>query len=579
MNINKSLYPRPDFIRQDINMLDGAWDFLMDDENSFEFSNDFPDLLFNETIQVPYCYQSEASEIQRKEYCPVVWYRRIVPIDELSGRTLLLHFGAVDWACKVWVNGFYIGSHIGGNTPFVMNITHAVQENSENTVLIKVEDYLDPQKSQGKQSCVGEPFGCWYTPTTGIWQSVWLEYAGSVPLHRIKATPDVSNHTAKLEVWIESSLPTKVSLICTSENEWLGSQDILCTNGYGSCVFAFPDRDIRKDALLWFPHNPRLIDVEITVDGCVPDSVVAYFGLRQISIQNGVILLNGRPLYQRLILDQGYWPSTLMTPPSLKALEHDIDIAIQMGFNGARKHQKIEDPRYYYLADKKGFLLWGELPSSYTFNDTSMEYLVQEMRAFIERDYNHPSIIAWVPMNESWGIGRVIDNSRCQMFCKSLFYLIKAIDGTRFISTNDGWEQPGETDICAIHDYSLFAEHGEKYQHLDQLIDTYAEHRMLFAKGESYKRQPILITEFGGIAFDDNSAENWGYYGKVKDADAFCKRLASALEVFKTNRRIVGFCYTQLTDIMQETNGLLDANHIPKLEIEKYKELFSFTPM
>lgn len=579
MNSNKALYPRPDFIRPDVSLLDGTWDFLMDGEDVFETNEHFPDLPFNETIEVPFCYQSEASGINCQEQCPVVWYHRNVAIDALDGRSLLLHFGAVDWSTKVWVDGLFIGSHSGGNTPFLFDITQFAQNKTSIDILVKVEDYLDPQKPQGKQSCVGEPFGCWYTPTSGIWQSVWLEYAGSVTLRRVKATPDVSTLTAKIEVWIDSPLQTDVSIVCSSEGQWLGKQQLMCRNGYGVCVFAFPDRDIRRDSLLWFLHNPRLIDLTITVEGPIEDVVHSYFGLRQISIQNGVILLNGRPVYQRLVLDQGYWPSTLMTPPSLQALEHDIDMAMRMGFNGARKHQKIEDPRYYYLADTKGFLVWGELPSSYQFNDTSIDHVLSEMRAFVQRDFNHPSIIAWVPMNESWGISRVIDNAQNQAFVKSLVYLLKSLDGTRFVSANDGWEQPGDTDICAIHDYSLFAKNGEKYGNIDNLLDTYSEHRMLFCKGEGYKNQPILITEFGGIAFDDGRSENWGYYGKVKDADAFLERLDSALKVFKTNRRIVGFCYTQLTDVMQETNGLLDADHTPKMELEKVRKLFAIMPV
>lgn len=578
MKIQKLSYPRPDFIRSNTSVLNGEWEFLMDSKNTVESQENFLHIPYSQQIQVPYCYQSEASGIGSKEQCPVVWYRKKITIEKLGDRSLLLHFGAVDWLCKVWVNGHFVGSHEGGNTPFFFAITEIVKNCSEAVIVVKVEDYIDPQKPQGKQSCTGEPFGCWYTPTTGIWQSVWMEYAGSTLLQRVKATPDLTTHSARVEVWVDSKNPVKLSLTCSSEDEWLGSQEILCTNGYGSLSLSFPDRDVRRDALLWSPQNPRLIDLEISIQGMVPDVVYTYFGLRQVSIQKGTILLNGKLLYQRLILDQGYWPTTLMTPPSVEALEHDIDMAMQMGFNGARKHQKIEDPRYYYLADMKGFLVWGELPSNYQFNDTSMKYATSELCAFVERDFNHPSIIAWVPINESWGVSRIIDNNHTLAYSKMLVHMLKAIDGTRLVSANDGWEQPSETDICAIHDYALFAENVNKYDNLHSVIQSYAEHRMLFSEGESYSGQPILVTEFGGIAFDDCLSENWGYYGKVKDSTEFLERLESALSLFRRKRDIAGFCYTQLSDVMQETNGLLDHNHKPKLDVADLRRLFELVP-
>ena len=306
----------------------------------------------------------------------------------------------------------------------------------------------------------------------------------------------------------------------------------------------------------------------------ISDEVATYFGMRSIGYSNGQILLNGSVFYQRLILDQGYWPESLLTPPSDEAIRKDILLTKEMGFNGARKHQKIEDPRYYYWADRLGLIVWGELPSAYEFNDRAVEASARELLRFVERDYNHPSIVTWVPVNESWGVRQILDNAQQQDYCRMLTYLIRALDPVRLVSSNDGWEQVSETDLCAVHDYALFPSTIGKYDDMEALCDGYAESRCLFAAGSEYQGQPVLLTEYGGIAFEKEEEKGWGYYGKVKNEEEFLERLKPVTEFLIRSGKFSGFCYTQLTDVMQEVNGLLFEDRTPKISPEKLRAVF-----
>jgi hypothetical protein len=303
------------------------------------------------------------------------------------------------------------------------------------------------------------------------------------------------------------------------------------------------------------------------------DKVKTYFGMRKISVKGDMILLNNRPLYQKLILDQGYWPESLITPPSDEAIKYDIEMTKKMGFNGARKHQKIEDPRYYYWADKLGLLVWGEVPSAYNFNSEEISNITLEFMEFINRDYNHPCIITWVPLNESWGVRNIVSDKNQQDFAKALYYTAKALDGTRLVSSNDGWEQV-TSDINAVHDYVARGEAFEKkYSDNEKLFEGSVDWRMLYAEGEKYNGEPVIITEYGGIAFANNaSGQNWGYGYGVKDEEDFFERYEGLLKAIKNTPYIRGYCYTQLTDVLQEVNGLMTPDRKMKVDIERVKK-------
>lgn len=317
------------------------------------------------------------------------------------------------------------------------------------------------------------------------------------------------------------------------------------------------------------------VSVRVVGESGCSDEVETYFGLRSIESRNGCLTLNGDIYYQRLVLDQGYWPESLLTPPSDEAIRKDILLTKEMGFNGARKHQKIEDPRYYYWADKLGLLVWGELPSAYEFNDNAVKASSGELMEFVERDYNHPCIVAWVPVNESWGVRSVKADLQQQNYCRMLKFLLKSMDPIRLVSANDGWEQISETDICAIHDYALFPETAGKYDDMEKIFRTYAESRCIFADGNRYAGQPVMVTEYGGIAFEKEEDEGWGYYGRVKDEKQFMERLEPITEFLIRSGHFSGFCYTQLTDVMQEVNGLLTPDRKPKVSVKQLYDIFA----
>lgn len=562
-------FPRPDFVRNEWQSLNGTWKFSFDEP------------VYDRTITVPFCYQSPMSTIGETEDHDVVWYCREfnVESERLNGKRLLIKFGAVDTQASVWINGVYAGGHTGGNTSFEIDITELVKDGS-NEVTVKAADYKNSDKPRGKQTWTGERFGCWYTPTTGIWQSVWLEYVGASYLKRVKVTPRLKDLTALCEVFVSCDEEVEAEITAYLENGrvFLCRQTIPCRHGYGKTSLAFPDYDIRRGDLLWTPEEPNLITLTVKVTGkrgCV-DEVETYFGLRSIECENGIISLNGSPYYQRLILDQGYWPESILTPPSDEAIQEDIRLIKEMGFNGARKHQKIEDPRFYYWADKMGLLVWGELPSAYEFNDNAIEASSRELIEFVERDYNHPCIVTWVPVNESWGVRSIRENLQQQNYCRMLTYLLKAMDPVRLVSSNDGWEQISDTDICALHDYALFPETEKKYDDMEKIVKTYCESRYLFAEGNSYQGQPVILTEYGGIAFEEEGEESsWGYYGRVKGEEQFFERLEPITEFLICSGHFSGFCYTQLTDVMQEVNGLLTEDRKPKVSMERLHDIFA----
>ena len=552
-------YPRPDWIRERTVLLNGDWEFSFD-EPSYDMH-----------ITVPFCYESRMSGIGITEHHDIVWYRCHFSYKKCSGHVLLC-FGAVDHDAEVYLNGSFIGRHSGGFTPFSFDITGCVKE--DNVLEVKAVDYNSPYLPEGKQRWTKDNFGCWYTPVTGIWQSVWLEYAGDTPAEYCHFIPSLENHSVEIELSVLNGYTGKARIDFSLSGKNLGSAEIHVEKGIGKALHSFSYDDVRPYDLLWSPENPNLIDADITILTENADSVHAYFGMREISVSQGRIYLNGNLLYQRLVLDQGYWPESLLTPPSADALMTDIKSAIDMGFNGARKHQKAEDPRFYYLADKLGFLVWGELQSWHRYSEKSMGAAVSDLIEQISRDYNHPSIITWVPVNESWGVGEVMTSEREYHFVAALYHLLSAYDPVRLVSSNDGWEQPSETDIIAIHDYMFSSEFASKYDNPFDLIESnVAERRAIMRKGASYSGQPIMLTEFGGIAFADGSDDTWGYYGKVRTAEDFISRLKEALQHLE-KAPIAGYCYTQLTDVEQETNGLMTADRRMKLSSEEYRKVF-----
>lgn len=593
-------HPRPDFMRDFLHDLNGEWEFAFDDgDEGLKGGWFLPEKHFENRIIVPFAYQTKRSGLgPTDEIHPVLWYRRnfMVP-PEAEGKRILLCFGAVDYSCGVYVNGHMVGTHEGGYTPFRFDITPFLGE-GENDLCLRVVDEPDPAQPRGKQYWERGVAGCWYTPVSGIWQSVYMETVGAIAVERIHITPDIDRSMFTADVLTDwtgdnttnrntSSLKDEIPVLLELEVSYEGEVcKRICVEIKGRQTripVDLSEKASLRELHLWGPGHPSLYDLKVTLrrGEAILDTVLTYFGMRKVECRDGKIYLNNEPLYQRLILDQGYWEDTLLTPPSRDALSEDVKMTLALGYNGARKHQKIEDPGYYYQADCQGLLVWGELPSSYTFNHRMIRGAVTTMTEFIERDYNHPCIIVWVTLNESWGVKQIWNDARQQSFSRMLYQMTKAMDGTRLCSGNDGWEQT-QTDICALHDYAdsgrAMAAHFESREHVEKygcdVHPCYVKDHM--PRGD----EAFMITEYGGIAFSSQGRqgtvggmETWGYHDKVKDEESFFARFESVTEAIRRIPYCQGYCYTQLTDVMQEVNGLLTETRKPKIDVKRYAYL------
>ena len=568
-------HPRPDFVRPNWVSLNGEWQFSYDDDNKGLNEKWYrPGIVLDRTIMVPFCYQCELSGVNEQEYHPILWYRRSFDKPKfIAGHRMLLRFGAVDFACAVYVNGQCVGTHKGGYTPFAFDITPYLRY-GKNDLCLRVEDARDCTQPRGKQMWTDKWFGCWYTPTSGIWQSVYLEEAGSVYVKTAHITPDIDEGTAALRVTLNEipAKPVNVKVTVTMDGNPVREQTMVMNQRSQRMVLDLVDGTTLHQLVRWTPQNPKLYDVHIETD--TGDDVTTYFGMRKVHVVDGRVLLNNKPIYQRLVLDQGYWPESLITPPSDEAIRADIEWTLKLGYNGARKHQKLEDPRYYYWADKLGLLVWEEIPSAYEYTDEAVVNTSETLTGGIERDFNHPSVITWVPVNESWGMDRLYANKQMQASANMLYYQVKALDGTRMVSTNDGWECV-QSDIFGLHDYAatgdVLAKH---FASRDEITEHACDHRMAYCDGKEWNgKEAFLLTEYGGIAFDDHDNGSWGYHDKVSGEEAFFERYKSLTDAARAIPYCQGYVYTQLTDVQQEQNGILTPDRKPKVDVDRFRAL------
>ncbi len=576
-------YPRPDFVRKQWRTLNGTWQFS---EGSGGETTE---------ILVPFVPQSRLSGLHKKLVSDEMVYERTfeVPADWKVKR-ILLHFGAVDYQCSVWVNGHCAGGHQGGQTPFTFDITDFLREGPQ-TLKVCVKDYLsDESIPRGKQFWQEKSQFIWYTQSSGIWQSVWLEPVDPVHLEWMHFTPDIDNGTVEITYQVSDAAPERyqISLDIRFDTERIFKGTISANGRRGRMIVdVFQGKALRGafhfTGWYWSPEHPYLFDVTAALmDGpdC-HDTIRSYFGMRKIHVQDGKVYLNNQPYYQKLLLDQGYWKDGLMTAPDGRAYAQDIIKAKAMGFNGCRKHEKAEDPVFLYEADRLGFLVWESMASFWNYTPLGGAAFASEWYALIQRDYSHPCIVVWNMMNESWGISHVYDNCQQQHFARAMYHMAHGMDGTRLVIANDGWELT-ENDICAFHSYK----HGSKDDRAQQekfrqgirsiagLSDLVE--KAMFAKGFSYEGQPVMLTETGGIAVNLTCAaegadkEGWGYDGAGGE-ESFLRMYERLIDSIYASDLICGFCYTQLSDIEQEQNGLLDENHEFKIEPEKIREINS----
>ena len=564
-------YPRPDFVRQQWMNLNGTWDFYVQGQKR--------------EIQVPFVCQSALSGIGERIREDQVVYERTFRIPgDWKGKEILLNFGAVDYSCRVLVNGRLAGEHRGGQTPFSFNITQLL-EGGEEHLRVEVTDPLEDEKiARGKQFWKETSQFIWYTPSTGIWQSVWLEPVEKAGFQWVHFTPDIDEGTVRIDYRLRghAASSARVVIVITRGEEQIVRSTVECSGQEQTVTLdVFQKKALNGSfhftGAYWSPEEPNLYDVAMSLEEeeRVWDHVRSYFGMRKIEVRGGKLYLNHRPYYQKLVLDQGYWKESLVTAPSDEAYQEDIRKAQTMGFNGCRKHEKAEDPRFLYWADRMGFLVWGAMASFWVYTPQAAAAFMREWADVIHRDYNHPCIVVWGMLNESWGVPHIGSDCRQQAFAKALYHMAHSLDSTRLVISNDGWETV-DTDICAFHSYKhgeegdmrqqeLFAKSLKSAETMGEIVE-----KPLFAGDTPYCGQPIVLSEFGGISISEEE-EGWGYTSVGKNR--FLEVYRRILRAVYASDILSGFCYTQLADIEQEINGLLTESHTYKFPPEKIREI------
>lgn len=571
-------YPRPLVRRARWTSLNGPWSFAIDADASWA---DPRDVAWTQVIEVPFAPETRRSGIDQTGLFSAVWYQRELDVaDPPDGERLMLRFGAVDYHATVWMNGIKVGEHEGGYTPFAFDITDLVRAGHRLLTVRAYDNPLDLEQPRGKQDWEVTPHLIWYPRTTGIWQTVWLEPLPMAYIDQVRFTPNLDRWEIAMYLTIEGRVRSPLFLHARLQvGEVLLAQDVYQVLGqvvHRRIALSDPGIDDSRNDLLWSPASPTLIDVHLELrdeQGAVIDEVASYTALREIATQGDRVILNGRAYRLRMVLDQGYWPESGMTAPDDLALRRDVELTRAMGFNGVRKHQKIEDPRYLYWCDRLGLLMWEEMPSAYRFTAKSVRRLQKEWEEVIHRDVSHACVAAWVPFNESWGVPNLPNSAAERHYVQALYHLTKTLDPTRPVIGNDGWESVA-TDIIGIHDYDHDPTRIARRYHTSDARLRLFQHerpggRLLRIGDTAGPDHPIVLSEFGGIAVLDR--DSWGY-SVTATAEELAERYSQLLWVVSGLQMLAGFCYTQFADTYQERNGLLHADRRPKFPLADIAE-------
>lgn len=582
MSIPRSEYPRPQFVRADWLCLNGEWQFEIDAGDS-GLERGLRDRDLSGTITVPFCPESPLSGVNCQDYMDAVWYRRTLALPaEWAGRNVVLHFQAVDYDATVWVNGVEVGRHRGGFTPFSCDLSRVAQPGEEVTIVVRARDtHRDPQP-RGKQAQSYGPRGAIYYRTTGIWQTVWLEPVPASALQRPRITPDVGNGRFLVEQPVKGARPGQRVRITLRDaaGEVCRAEGSAAADFTSQLVLEIPEARQRS----WQPGDPHLYDLEIELldaSGAVIDQAASYAGLRSVTLDGMAVKINGQVIFQRLVLDQGYYPDGIMTAPSDDALVADIELSMAAGFNGARLHQKVFEERFLYHADRLGYLVWGEFgdwgcrgygPRS-DHQQPGATYITQWLEA-LARDYSHPAIVGWCPLNETWqnmtDRTTVLDD-----VTRGMFLATKAMDLTRPVLDTSGYShRVAETDVYDCHDYT-------------QDPDIFRGRHSRVAQGEPYYNgaqgetwslpyagQPFFVSEFGGIWWNPNAKpgeDSWGYGERPKGIEEFYDRFDRLFAALLDDPAMFGYCYTQLTDVYQEQNGIYTFTREKKFDMDRIR--------
>lgn len=554
-------HPNPQMVRSEWLNLNGTWDYaetVDSSDDSFLTRQAYP-----ETIVVPFCRESALSGIERTDFMTNVWYRRTfsVPADWKAER-ILFHVEACDWISRVWINGTFVGSNEGGYSRFTFDITDHLHRGENTVILHAFDDSAGGLQPLGKQSIREESFGIFYTRTTGIWQTVWLEGIQESYIEDIRMTPDPDNNRLLLQIEVDGPVDgLTLQATAMADGNEVGSVRSQVSMRNNHMVLDL------SETRLWSVDDPFLYDLHCTLsrEETSVDDVTSYFGLRKVDIEGGAILINDEPVFQRLVLDQGFYPDGIWTAPSDEALKQDIILAKSVGFNGARLHQKVFEPRFLYWADKLGYLVWGEFPSygADYGNPVVNRPWIEEWVNILRRDRNHPSIIGWCPFNET-----PVEAGELQ---QTVYELTKAIDPTRPALETSGWiHTHPDPEVLDAHDYNQNAEtmarRWNRYFDSPPLPDRYGSHQS--------RGIPFFISELGGIGwFPEATEDSWGYGDQPQTLEEFYERFENLITVQLENRHFFGYCYTQLTDIEQEKNGIFNYDRTAKFDADRLRSI------
>lgn len=572
-------YPRPQFERTDwVNLNGDDWTYTFDFGKSGRERGLKDSKGFNDKIVVPFCPESPLSGVGHTDFIDAMWYHRKLEIPAgWESKRILLNFGGVDYMSQIYVDGKLVATHYGGSASFSVDITKAVTPGKTSNLVIYVEDDVRSwQQPGGKQSRRLNSYECFYTRVTGIWQTVWMEAVDKNAMKTVKITPDLDGERFIFE-------PSFYSIDCpaTLEIKVKDGDKTVAKTKTAASNNSFATVEINNPKL-WSPESPFLYDIEFTLTdekGNVKDYVKSYAGMRKSEIRGTEFYLNNEPYYQRLVLDQGYYPDGQWTAPSDDQLRRDIELGKAAGFNGARLHQKVFEPRYLYWADKLGYLTWGE-SASWEMNwadKVAARNMLTEWADCVSRDYNSTSIVAWSPLNETW-----IDDTDGQRsrLTNDLYSLTKQLDRTRPVVTVSGGHHAGHTDIYAEHTYVQDPVELWNQQKLDSNGMPYIH----FPKQSApYNGECYMIDEFGGIQWNQKMdapevAEEdtfWGYGQAPRTMEEFYQRLEDLVNVILATDHIGGFCYTQIVDVELEKNGIYTYDRQPKFDIDRIKSIFS----
>lgn len=578
MDTPRPEYPRPQFERTDWINLNGKWSYEFDFSKSGMERSLYASDGFDQSIIVPFCPESPLSGVNHKDFINAIWYQREISVPaSWSGKRILLHFGGVDYKSILYINGEQAFVHYGGSSSFSVDITAFVKPGSTDNIVVYVEDDLRSKlQTSGKQSHRLDSYSCLYTRVTGIWQTVWLEAVSKGGLKNCRITPDLDNKQFVFEpdfYDLEEETFFKVRVLDNGKEVF--SQQTPSSNS----TFVFAKL---KNVKTWSPESPFLYDIEFSVlntKGQIIDQVNSYGGMRKVELRGKTFYLNNKPYYQRLVLDQGYYPDGQWTAPDDAQLKRDIELGKEAGFNGARLHQKVFEQRYFYWADKLGYLTWGESASwGVDWKDqVAARNMIAEWEECVYRDFNAPSLVVWSPLNETWMDD--VDGQRARL-TNDLYFITKRMDRTRPVVTASGGYHAGFTDIYAEHTYVQDPVMLYKQLALNEEGYPYVFHP---DKSGPYKGEAYMIDEFGGIQWIkemkapevNDQKEFWGYGVPPKTLEEFYKRLEEQVNVILSLDHITGFCYTQIVDVELEKNGIYTYDRNKKFDMQRIRKIFS----